>query len=99
MAQSMLENYIEKTTKGSESPSENTFHYKLFSILEVIRVSFQNKPELFGKNEEYHDIISWDLEGLRIEIKHRKKLEEKVLPVVFSHSKLASFFRQVIYSL
>ena len=47
------------------------------------------------KKEEYKDIIAWDSENLRIEIKDRESLVEEVLPQFFSHQKYATFIRQV----
>jgi hypothetical protein len=70
----------EKQRRKAQVDNETWFHYKLFSILE---------------KEDFKDIIAWDAEGLRVEIKKPESLAEDVLPLFFTHKKLASFTRQL----
>jgi len=61
---------------------ENSFHYKLHSILE---------------QGDFKETIAWDLEGQKFEIKNPEKLIEEVLPAFFSHKKFSSFTRQLSF--
>ena len=66
--------------KSRKNHKSNLFMHKLYDIL---------------NNEEYKDIINWDIEGNGIIIKNIMKFCEIVLPKFWKHNNYSSFVRQL----
>ncbi|CAD8053119.1 unnamed protein product [Paramecium primaurelia] len=60
------------------------------TVIKFIEVTY----EMLNQNE-FHDIIRWDEEGLKIQILDRELLQELVLSKYFKHAKYSSFLRQL----
>lgn len=82
-----------KQSRKDEETSIPNFLRKTHDILEVF-LSKQNFS-INNQKEEHKDIVSWSDDGKALVIKDPTVFSEKVLPLYFKHSNLASFVRQV----
>ncbi|KAI8870755.1 winged helix DNA-binding domain-containing protein, partial [Ramicandelaber brevisporus] len=46
-------------------------------------------------NDAYHHIISWDKDGTTVIVHDQEAFAKNILPVVYTHSNLTSFVRQL----